>query len=296
MDIAKTQVSRRTLVTLNAEGYEVGIDGRILCTPGNHSLILPTVELAEAIASEWDVYLFEHIVRTENGRPTLHQDGELTETPLVEVYSYNTLPPLTRLAALAIDRVAPQTQHYLSEIMAILQSDILLPQHVKRHDYSFDLQAYQELITWFERLYNLPLQESAATGRVLSFQRVQEDLNTRTYWELAALHRLAASLGSVILALGCIYRKIPVATAFRFLEVFERTSQDLEPQKPPLAQKRLVVRTDLIVVERFVTLSKCWDSTAHHLQATPLIAESSQSHSSIIPHPHELTALRFNLH
>lgn len=283
---SKAIISRRTIVTLRSEGYEVGVDGKILSTPENRSLIIPTVELAEAIANEWDVYLFEHIVRTQNGRPTLFQTEDQDKTPLVEVYSYNMLPPLTRLAALAVDRIQNNPEYYIGEILNMLRSDMLLPHHVRLQGHQIDNELYNHLLIWFESYYNISLRDPMAHGKVLALHSVQQDLMNRNYWGLAAVHRLVMSLKSAILALGCIHGKISMPAVFKFLEFLENTP---DKTQLPLAQRRLHVRTELIVVERFVTLSKCWDTVPGKT------APSTLPLGSIVKNTHEGVALRFEL-
>lgn len=81
-----------------AGGHEVTLDDRPVRTPAKAGLILPTAELAEAVAAEWRA-----------------QDGQVDPATM----------PFTRSANAAIDRVAPQKDAVADLIAAYGDSDLL---------------------------------------------------------------------------------------------------------------------------------------------------------------------------
>lgn len=160
-----------------AEGFEVELDGRRVKTPAKAPLTVPTREMAEAIAAEWDA-------QTESVNP-------------------NSMP-CTRSANAAIDKVT----HQHSEVAAMLaeygDSDLLC----YRADSPVELAARQAaewdpVLDWAEAELGVRLlprtgvlhqpQEPAALA-VLA-----EKTRAMTPFQLAAFHDLVGISGSLIL-------------------------------------------------------------------------------------------------
>ncbi|KIC15262.1 MULTISPECIES: ATP12 family chaperone protein [unclassified Leisingera] len=160
-----------------AEGFEVELDGRRVKTPAKAPLMVPTREMAEAIAAEWDA-------QTESVNP-------------------NSMP-CTRSANAAIDKVT----HQHSEVAAMLaeygDSDLLC----YRADSPVELAARQAaewdpVLDWAEAELGVRLlprtgvlhqpQEPAALA-VLA-----EKTRAMTPFQLAAFHDLVGISGSLIL-------------------------------------------------------------------------------------------------
>ena len=76
----------------------VALDGRPIRTPGKRDLLVPSEALAAAIAAEWDA-----------------QQDEIRPATM----------PLTRLAATAIDRVAPQRDAIIRQIANYAGTDLV---------------------------------------------------------------------------------------------------------------------------------------------------------------------------
>ncbi|KIC28301.1 ATP12 family chaperone protein [Leisingera sp. ANG-M6] len=160
-----------------AEGFEVELDGRRVKTPAKAPLTVPTREMAEAIAAEWDA-------QTESVNP-------------------NSMP-CTRSANAAIDKVT----HQHSEVAAMLaeygDSDLLC----YRADSPVELAARQAaewdpVLDWAEAELGVRLlprtgvlhqpQEPAALA-VLA-----EKTRAMSSFQLAAFHDLVGISGSLIL-------------------------------------------------------------------------------------------------
>ena len=80
------------------EGYAVLLDGRGVKTPAKTSLVVPTVELARAIAEEWDA-----------------QEGTIDPTTM----------PFTRSANAAIDKVTHQFDEVVNLLAEYGETDLL---------------------------------------------------------------------------------------------------------------------------------------------------------------------------
>ncbi|KIC24899.1 MULTISPECIES: ATP12 family chaperone protein [unclassified Leisingera] len=160
-----------------AEGFEVELDGRRVKTPAKAPLMVPTREMAEAIAAEWDA-------QTESVNP-------------------NSMP-CTRSANAAIDKVT----HQHSEVAAMLaeygDSDLLC----YRADSPVELAARQAaewdpVLDWAEA--ELGVRLLPRTGVLHQPQEpavlavLAEKTRAMTPFQLAAFHDLVGISGSLIL-------------------------------------------------------------------------------------------------
>lgn len=78
--------------------YDVHVHNQLLNTPQGNPFQLPTLSLAKAIEEEWEKAPERHYQRK----------------------------PLTSLAATALDRVAPEREVYIQEILSMISKDLLL--------------------------------------------------------------------------------------------------------------------------------------------------------------------------
>lgn len=160
-----------------AEGFEVELDGRRVKTPAKAPLMVPTREMAEAIAAEWDA-------QTESVNP-------------------NSMP-CTRSANAAIDKVT----HQHSEVAAMLaeygDSDLLC----YRADSPVELAARQAaewdpVLDWAEA--ELGVRLLPRTGVLHQPQEpavlavLAEKTRAMSSFQLAAFHDLVGISGSLIL-------------------------------------------------------------------------------------------------
>jgi chaperone required for assembly of F1-ATPase len=161
-------------------GYEVRLDGRRVRTPAKAALILPTPEMAGALAAEWDA------------------QGEKIAPESM---------PFTRSANAAIDKVAPQRAEVIEMLAAYGDSDLLC----YRADAPEELiarqaQQWDPALDWAEADLGARLQPR--TGVMHAPQdpavlaRLAAPLHTATDFELAALHDLISLSGSLVLGLA----------------------------------------------------------------------------------------------
>jgi hypothetical protein len=251
---------KRTVVTLRSDGYEVVVEGTLLTTPQNNVIILPSNRLADAIAKEWDIFLFEREAREQ--RHQFHQKlkknheankeisintMEVFKNPgagfsigKVETYSYQTLPPLTHLAALAIDWSATDPSFIFPHFLEVSQSDPLLnsPSSAIPGFYREIVAPLQE---WYQGHYGSSLEDS---------------LRKINYWALTTLYKLTQVTGSLLIPLALFAGKIDPTMAFTLAESTGWFKDATLMENMTIAQKRLFLRTQLIVCSRFLSLSK----------------------------------------
>jgi chaperone required for assembly of F1-ATPase len=171
---------KQATVSPEAGGVAVLLDGRPVRTPARALLRLPTEELADAIAGEW------------NGQ------GEKIEPHLM---------PLTGLANAAIDRVAPDPATFARTLAEYGESDLLCyraegPQSlVERQS-----RVWDPLLGWARTRFGIEIETTAG---VMHRRQPPDTVATlggavaaRTAFQLAGLAPLVTISGSLIIALA----------------------------------------------------------------------------------------------
>lgn len=159
------------------DGYTVRLDGRPVKTPAKAPLIVPSLALAEALASEWDAQQ--------------------------EVVDPSTMP-LTRTANSAIDKVAVQHAEVAEMLAAYGDSDLLC----YRADSPAELVGRQAatwdpVLDWAEAEFGARLEPRTgilhAPQDPEALARLTARVHALTPFELAAFHDLVALTGSLVL-------------------------------------------------------------------------------------------------
>jgi chaperone required for assembly of F1-ATPase len=161
-------------------GLAILLDGRPVKTPARQALVVPTEELAEAIAAEWNA-----------------QGEEIDPLSM----------PLTGLANAAIDRVAPDPAAFARAIAVYGESDLLCyraegPQPlVERQE-----ERWGKLLAWARRRYEIEFE--TVCGIIHRRQppetvdRLARAVASRDSFRLAALSPLVTISGSLVIALA----------------------------------------------------------------------------------------------
>jgi chaperone required for assembly of F1-ATPase len=161
-------------------GVAVLLDGRAVKTPARNDLRVPTEELAEAIAAEW------------NGQ------GEEIDPRAM---------PLTGLANAAIDRVAPDPEAFARGLAGYGESDLLCyraegPQPLMRRQ----TDAWDPLLDWARRRFDVDFEVVCGVMHRRQPDRTREQLAkaaaARDAFRLAALSPLVTISGSLLIALA----------------------------------------------------------------------------------------------
>lgn len=167
-------------VSPEAGGVAILLDGRPVRTPARATLQVPTEELAEAIAAEWNA------------------QGDKVEPHLM---------PLTGLANAAIDRVAPDPAAFARKLAEYGESDLLCyraegPQSlVERQD-----RVWNPLLGWARTRFGIEIETTAGVMHRRQPPRSVEQLGravaARGPFQLAGLSPLVTIAGSLIIALA----------------------------------------------------------------------------------------------
>ena len=219
-------------VTEAPEGFGVALDGKPVRTPAKHPLAVPTRALADAIAAEWQA------------------QGDTVDPELL---------PLTRLASIALDLVAPRRAAVVAEVVKYAGTDLVC----YRADQPPDLvarqhAAWQPLIDWATLRFDAPLAVTASIlpvaqppATLAAFEAAAAAYDSH---RLAALHLATAACGSLVVALALVERYLDAESAFAAAELdesyeIERWGEDLEQ-----AKRRAGLKADIALAARFVAL------------------------------------------
>ena len=181
-------------------GWGVELDGRPLRTPARHPLSVPTPQLAEAIAGEWNAA------------------GDKIDPCAM---------PLTGLANAAIDRVAPDKQSFAGGIAKYAEADLACyraegPQGLT------DAQAehWDEMLAWGRRRFDVDFRTTSGLLHVdqppATVERLAHAVNALDPYRLAGLSPLVTIGGSLLAALGVLEEAFTPEWAWEAVSVDER--------------------------------------------------------------------------
>jgi chaperone required for assembly of F1-ATPase len=176
----------------DARGYAVLLDGKAVSTPAGAALALPSEALAQAVAEEFRA-------QGKNIRP---------ETMI-----------FTRLANTAIDRVAPNRQVAVEQILSFAKSDLLCYRAETPQELVIRQAAvWDSLLEWVQREYHAALEIAFGIGFVEqpadALPALERALAARDAFVLAGLHAAATLLGSTIIALALCDGRLGADDAF----------------------------------------------------------------------------------
>ena len=175
-----------------AGGVAILLDGRGIKTPARNALAVPTEELADAIAAEWQA-----------------QGEEIDPRSM----------PLTGLANAAIDRVAPDPSAFAAGLAAYGESDLLCyrsegPGELVRRQCA----AWDPLLQWARRRYDVDFETVEGVMHraqpAATVIRLAAAVAARDAFRLAALSPLVTISGSLIVALALAEGEIGLETAW----------------------------------------------------------------------------------
>ncbi|MDF1794451.1 MAG: ATPase [Thalassobaculaceae bacterium] len=209
--------------------FLVTLDGRSLNSPGKRPLRLPTRDLADAVAGEWDA------------------QGETIDPASMAMMSF---------AATVTDRVTPQRDHVVGEIAGFGGSDLLC----------FLADGPEELVarqvaqwsSWRDRAEQrlevglgvtagvMPIRQSEAA--LAAFRAAVDRLGD---WHLAPLHTVTSITGSLILALAVQDGDLGAEEAFELSRIDEAFQAEKWGQDHEAEQRRRGLLAEMKAAERF---------------------------------------------
>jgi chaperone required for assembly of F1-ATPase len=208
------------------------LDGKAVKTPGGAVLALPSGPLAQAIAGEW-------------------QAQETTIKPQTMV--------LTKLANTAIDRVEPSPASAREQLLSIARSDVICYRADAPHDLiERQTLAWDPLIAWARERFGSSLHAANALTFIEQDQTAVRALDTALSkydaFVLAALYAAAALLGSLVIALALLDRKLDAEQAYAVANldrIFQAERWGWDPEETAKADSE---RAELNQISRFLEL------------------------------------------
>ena len=163
-------------------GYSVLLDGRVVNTPAKAPLILPTLQLAKAIATEW------------------RAQGEVLDPAAM---------PFTGAANAALDKVTDQFQEVAELVSAYAETDLFCYRaEAPRELVERQQRAWDPMLNWSRDALNAPL--NIAHGVMFIHQPLQSIkalrscINKFNPFELTALYDLVGLSGSLVAGLAVV--------------------------------------------------------------------------------------------
>jgi chaperone required for assembly of F1-ATPase len=232
--MARNRSYKEVSVASDAGLQRVLLDGKALKTPGGAVLMLPSKALAQAIAEEWRAQ--ENVI----------QPGTMI---------------LTKLANTATDRVAPNLAKAREQILAFGKSDVVC----YRAEAPAELVQYQEhawnpLLAWARERFGASFRATAGLSFVeqdqAAVRALDKVLSGHDAFALAGLYSAASLLGSLVIALALLERKLSPEEAFATANLdriyqAERWGWD-EQERAKVAAER----AELIQISSFLELLK----------------------------------------
>jgi chaperone required for assembly of F1-ATPase len=214
------------------EGLVVALDDRPISTPGKWPLIVPTRDLADAIADEWR-----------------RQGSQIRPSTM----------PLMQLAATVLDHVVVRRDDVETATLRYAETDAVC----YRADQPAELVRLQSavwdpLLAWLADAYGAKLE--VVTGILPipqppdALERLSAALSAMDNWRLCAFQAATSSCGSFVIALALLDGRIDAEEAFRAAEIdasfeIERWGEDGEA-----IARRERVAADLAAASRFTDL------------------------------------------
>jgi chaperone required for assembly of F1-ATPase len=213
-------------------GVGVRLDGRPVKTPARAPLRVPTEELAEAIAEEWNA------------------QGEEVDPRAM---------PLTGLANAAIDRVTPDPAAFARSLAGYGETDLLCyrsegPEALTRRQSDH----WEPLLDWARGRFGIDFEIVCGVMHrpqpEATVERLAGAVAERDPFRLAALSPLVTISGSLLVALALAEGEIGLEAAWKAATVDEAWQAEQWGEDALAAQSLAARRRDFEAAYRFLTL------------------------------------------
>lgn len=213
-------------------GWTIALDGKPVRTPARAALLLPTSDLADAIAGEWQA------------------QGETVNPRAM---------PLTGLANAAIDWVAPEPASFAARLAAYAGTDLI----AYRAEGPASLAAMQAAAwdvwtAWLDRRLGAALTLTTGIMHVAqppaTLERVAAAFAAFGPFQLAALDPIVTITGSAVLGLAVAAGEMDAGAAYDTAHVDARWQEQQWGRDPLAEHAEAVRRADLAAAVQFLRL------------------------------------------
>ena len=213
-------------------GFTVHLDARPVRTPLKAALVVPTLELAQAIAAEWQA-----------------QTGKVNPETM----------PYTRTANSAIDKVAPQRDAVAAMLAEYGGSDLLCYRAEGPDDLTLrQAAAWDPVLHWAKDALGAPLIATVGVMHVDqpadSLLRLRDAVDALDPFRLSAFHDLVAISGSLVLALAVTRRALTAEAAWDLSRIDENWQIALWGEDEEATKTAALKRGAFLQADRFYGL------------------------------------------
>ena len=213
-------------------GFTVRLDARFVKTPLKAPLVVPTLAMAQAIATEWDA-----------------------QTGLVKPETM----PVTRTANSAIDKIVPQFSEVADLLAAYGASDLICYRATEPQALiARQAQAWDPMIVWAADTLQAPLIATAGVIHIAQDPATLQQLTAQVFaldpFRLAGIHDLIAMSGSLVLALAVTHRRVTATEAWALSRVDENWQQELWGIDDEAAEYAALRQAAFLQADRFYGL------------------------------------------
>jgi chaperone required for assembly of F1-ATPase len=213
-------------------GFGVGLDGRLVKTPGKRDLVVPALGLATAIAAEWNA-----------------QQADLRPATM----------PLTRLANITIDRDPSRRGAVVRDTANYAATDLVCYRTADQPALAARQQAiWQPLVEWAAWHYEAPLTVTAgvipARQPEASLQAFAAAVAAQNDFGLTALHVATAACGSLVIALALVESRLDAAEAFAASQLDENFQIEAWGKDAEQTERRHALAAEIGAAALFLSL------------------------------------------
>ena len=213
-------------------GFAVVLDGKIVRTPMNAELIVPTKQLAVAVAEEW-----------ENQGETV-----VLDTMVMSGFVNTTLDLVRHRRVQVIDEITVYAETDLLCYLAEEPKELVEEQKLK----------LQPQLDWFADTFGVRLITSTGIMHVAqdpnSLKVVREIVDTRNVFSLTGLHVLTTGTGSIVLGLAVAEGALDASSASDLGQLDALYQSSLWGQDTFSLDVRDTVTRELMGAERYINL------------------------------------------
>ncbi len=213
-------------------GFAILLDGKAIKTPGVRPLAVPSAQMAEAIAGEWNT-----------------QGEQVLPSTM----------PMTQLASTALDRVGPERAHITQQLMNYAGTDLLCYRAETPGDLvARQTRTWQPLLDWAAQTLDAPLLTTTSLTALSqpedSLTALNRCLDAYDDWRLTALQSATAAMGSLILGLALAEGFLDADAAFQASQLDETYQIELWGEDWEAADRRAALKADIEAASAFLGL------------------------------------------
>ncbi len=225
---------REVAVGDGENGWTIALDGRSVRTPGRGILLLPTRNLADAVAAEWQA-----------------QQDEIRPRDM----------PLTQLANSALDRTRPHRTLVIDQVAAYGETDLLCYRVAEPPDLAaLQAEKWQPVLDWLAEDLGARLTVTQDIAPVTQPQEALLAIYTAVArhddFALTGLHSLTAASGSVAIGLALSAGRLAAEEGWKLAQLDELYQIGQWGDDADAAVRRNAIRDSIAAATSFIGLSR----------------------------------------